>query len=406
MVNSCGVKDPTERKVLRELARLEDHHPWATVVTGCLPSMSLAAVKAAHPSFGAILDTKSTHLFGSVLDRLEWGERQVEVFAKQRGTVVDKVEVMPFPTNPLVGILTINEGCDGACTFCGTKLARGKTQSYPPHTLLRQASLMLEGGAKELWVTSQDSGAYSYNDGERTWHLPELLDSLARLPHRFRLRLGMINPEHMVELELGRSDNTLLDVFDRHPNIYQFFHIPVQSGNDRVLELMKRRYTVAEFQTIVGRVRSRFPSSTISTDIIVGFPTEAEDEFRDTLRLVEWLRPPVMNVSRYGARPGTVASAMEGQVHPRISKEWSRELKRVWEPIAQDTNDQWVGWEGKVLVVEEGKNLSGKPKEATVIGRNFAYRPIVLPAAGLALGSFVPVKITHSRVHYFFGAAR
>lgn len=400
--NTCGVKDPTERKILKSLRQIESQFGSSTIITGCLPSISLGAIKKANPSYGAIVDTKSTHLIGSVIDDILAGKKNIDLFAKSRTEAFNKIDILPVNFNPLIGIITINEGCDGNCSFCGTRLARGKTLSHPPEKLLNQAKMMLENGAKELWITSQDSGAYKYETPKGVWELPELISAICKLPYRFRLRLGMINPDHVLRLEYGRTKNKLFDVIEANSQIFQFLHIPVQSGNNRILKLMKRRYTVEEFKKIISDLWVRFPQMTLSTDIIAGFPTESEEDFTDTVNLIKWFKPPVMNLSRYGARPHTVAAAMDGQIHERLSKERTRMLMKIWEPMALEYNTKWLDWEGQVLLDEPGKREDYNGEE-TIVGRNYAYRPIILPASSGTLGEYVPVKIADYKTHYLVG---
>lgn len=401
--NTCGVKNPTEKKILKILKQLESEKQIITLITGCLPSISLQAIKEAHPSFGAIVDTKSTHKIGQVIDNLFKNQRNIELFTNQKATVHEKINILPLNINPQIGILTINEGCDGNCTFCGTKLARGKTLSYAPEKLLEQTRIMIQNGASEIWITSQDSGAYYYEENGKIWQLPELLQAICKLPLRFRVRIGMINPEHILELEYNRTDNKLFDIIESNSQIYHFLHIPIQSGNDRILELMKRRYSTTDFKNIIKNIRERFPLMTISTDVIAGFPTETKNDFNDTIDLIKWLRPNLINISRFGPRPGTVAEQMDGQIHQRISKERSSLLLRIWEKIALEENKKWEGWKGQVLIDEEGIRNDFKNKK-TIIARNFAYKQIILPANVGSLGEFVSVKITKAKIHYFYGS--
>lgn len=400
--NTCGVKDPTERKILKKLKKSEEEKR-STIITGCLPNISLKAIKKANPNFSAIVDTKSTHEIKNVIDRIVKGEKQIEVFATSNNAAFEKIDIFPLSYNPKIGILTINEGCDGNCTFCGTKLARGKTLSHSPAKLLKQTTMMLDNGCQEIWITSQDSGAYKFVVDDMVWEVPELIDAICNLPYRFRLRLGMINPDHVLRLQYHRKTNTLFDVIEKHSQIFQFLHIPIQSGNNRILELMKRRHTIEEFKQIILDIRARFPKMTISTDIIVGFPTETEKEFLETVDLIKWFRPPVLNVSRYGARPGTVASKMEGQIHERDSKERSRLIMKIWKPIASEENSKWLHWKGQVLVDEEGKKKNSDGLE-TVVGRNYAYKPIILKANETSVGNYVSVEITETRTHYLIGS--
>ena len=178
----------------------------------------------------------------------------------------------------------------------------------------------------------------------------------------------------------------------RSEKVFKFLHVPVQSGNDDVLSRMQRRYTVDDFQSLVARFREALPDLSLSTDIICGFPGETEAQFRESMRLVEEVQPDVLNISRFWPRPGTEAAQMEGQLHGRETKKRSRMLTRLWRRLSLERGLRWVGWKGEILIDELGR-------EGSLIGRNYAYRPVVLQAAA-GLGDFVKVMVTEARVGY------
>jgi len=178
----------------------------------------------------------------------------------------------------------------------------------------------------------------------------------------------------------------------KNPKLYQFIHIPIQAGNDEILAKMRRRYKVQEFKDVVNRLREAFPDIGISTDIICGFPRETMEQFQDSLDLIKWLRPDVLNINRFWERPGTDASKMPGRLHGRDTKERSRMMTKLWKTLAVDVGKKWVGWEGEILLTEHGK-------KGTKVGRNFAYKAIALKTDA-PLGSYVKVRIQESRVGY------
>ncbi len=207
---------------------------------------------------------------------------------------------------------------------------------------MRHISHAVREGAKEIWLTSQDSSAYGLDIGT---HLAELLKKIVEIPRDFRLRVGMANPTYF-KLFL----NEFIEVM-KHPKIYKFVHIPVQSGCDRVLKDMKRAYTVEEYKEIMGRIREEIPEMTFATDIICGFPTETKEDFEMTLALVKETKPDIINMSRYWQRPGTVAARMN-QINGGEIKRRTKELKRLFEKVAFEKNQRWLGWKGKVVINE------------------------------------------------------
>jgi MiaB-like tRNA modifying enzyme len=402
IVNSCGVKDPTEIKVLKSIRNISEIDTTTLVITGCLPAISYKQIVKEAPNYGAIFDTKSTHLFKNIIKRLNSGETGIDVFSS-KSEAENKIDILPVLNSPVIGILTINEGCDGNCTFCGTKLARGSTVRFAPDSLVSQVEHFLKKGAKIIWLTSQDTGAYSWESPEKYWELPELIDSICSLPYKFRLRIGMINPDHSLRLS-----ERLIHSYQKNPQVFQFLHIPVQSGNDRILKLMKRRYSAQEFEIIIEDFRKNIPDLTISTDIITGFPTETEKEFLDTLNLIKRTNPDILNISRYGARPGTIAAKMDGQVYERVSKERSRMITTVWQNQVSEYNKKWLNWEGNVIIEDFGKRQNNEGKN-TFIARNHSYRPIILPENEFydnPLGKFYKIRITEVNTHYLLGKVK
>ncbi|MFW9928080.1 MAG: tRNA (N(6)-L-threonylcarbamoyladenosine(37)-C(2))-methylthiotransferase [Candidatus Thorarchaeota archaeon] len=399
ILNTCGVKNPTEYKIIKRIKSLSKINSTKLIITGCLPAISYKKIIKAAPNFGLIFDTKSTHLFTNFIHKLEEGKTGLTYFTPSKESE-NKIEILPVLNSEIIGILAINEGCDGNCSFCGTKIARGNTVPFSPKKLYKQAEYFLKSGAKILWTTSQDTGAYYWHGEDFYWELPELLNFLCQLPYEFRLRLGMINPDHVLRL-----NDRLIDTFKENKELFYFLHIPVQSGSNRILNLMKRRYTVEEFIMIIDHYKQISPNFTLSTDIITGFPTETDEDFQQTLDLIDGICPDVLNISRYGARPGTLAAKMNGQIHERTSKERSRILTLNWQEKVTKHNKKWINWEGNVIIEEEGKRLTDDGKK-TFVGRNDFYRPIIISEDNFIenpLGKVYKVRITDSSTHYLIG---
>ena len=217
--------------------------------------------------------------------------------------------------------------------------------------------------------------------------LSDLLKMIVKIPNSFFIRVGMMNPMH--------TKNKFTKLFDAfaHDKIYKFLHIPVQSGNNRILKSMLRGHSIEDFKVMSSNFRKKFPLSSLATDIIVGYPTESDEEFQDTIDLLKYTKPDVVNLSKYGARPGTKAIEME-QVPNEIINERSKLLTLLIKEISLKRNQKWRNWTGQCLVNEKGK------VEGTMMGRNFAYKPIVLKTSDVILGNIYNVKITETHRTY------
>ena len=219
--------------------------------------------------------------------------------------------------------IVISSGCLNACSYCATKLAKGTVKSYPIDCIVNAVKYAAEHGAKKILLTATDTSVYGFDIGT---NLAELLKEVVKIKGDFKIRVGMMNPQHIKPFL-----NELVEVY-KNPKIIKFVHIPVQAGSNRVLKDMRRGYTVEEFKEIVKKFRKEIPNITISTDIICGFPTETEEDFEKTIELVKEIKPEVVNISKFYPRPNTEAKKMK-QLPTSVIKERSRKLSEVYQKI-------------------------------------------------------------------------
>jgi MiaB-like tRNA modifying enzyme len=379
IVLTCTVKTPTENRVIKHIREL-----YATgvplVVAGCMPKAQQYLVEGAAPNACMVGPDDLPHIVNAVEASIR-GSRIVET----SGDSYEKTCLPRSRINPIIHILPISSGCLGECSFCIVRHARGRLHSFPLERIVADARKAVEEGCREVWVTAEDTAAYRWEDAR----LPELLEALCGIDGRFRIRVGMMTPNQAEEV-LG----DLVEIF-RSEKVFKFLHVPVQSGSDDVLRKMNRPYTVDDFRTLVKLFREAFPSISISTDIICGFPGEDEEQFTDSLRLVEKVAPDVLNISRFWPRPGTNAAVMDGQLHGRDTKKRSRAMSKLWRNISEERNRRWIGWQGEIVVDEIGR-------DGSVVGRNYTYKPVVIPDV-LALGDFVGVSIIDATRGYLIG---
>lgn len=383
IVNTCAVKAPTEQRVLkriRELSRLKAK----LIIAGCLPPLSLGRIREAAPNFAAVLDPRSIDRIAVLMKEVMLGKRNLVISSDR---VPRKPRLPRHIFGEVRGIIQIAEGCAGSCSYCCVRYARGPLKSFEKDDLLEEAKMMLQSGCRELWVTSQDNAAYGADIGSK---LPSLLSEICQFPYQFRVRVGMMNPRNVLPIE-----DDLIEAYE-HPKVYKFLHLPLQSGDDEILSAMRRGYSVEQFVSIVEHFREAFPRMTLSTDVITGFPGETESQFRHSLELINQIKPDIVNISRFGLRPGTPAASYPSQLHGRGKKRRSRKISELVQSIGLEINRRWIGWSGKALIAEVGA-------KGGWIARNISYKPIVIHDDENLLGSFVEVRVTSATSTYLIG---
>jgi threonylcarbamoyladenosine tRNA methylthiotransferase CDKAL1 len=250
--------------------------------------------------------------------------------------------------------------------------------------ILRQVRTDVAQGCKEIWLSSTDNGCYGTDIGT---DLAELLRKCCKIPGDFKIRVGMMNPMY-----IPRLLRELVNVYLQNHQIMKFLHIPVQSGSDRILRKMKRGHSAQTFLDAVQAFREKIPEMTIATDVIVGYPSETEEDFQQTIDLLRMTQPDVVNVSKYSSRPG-VSAALEKKVDSHITKQRTQLLDLILNDISSTRNSRWLGWKGQVVIDEIG--------DSYVQGRNYAYKPVLLNTSAscgsapciLQLGSKVNAKV-------------
>ncbi|MBI2143923.1 tRNA (N(6)-L-threonylcarbamoyladenosine(37)-C(2))-methylthiotransferase [Candidatus Woesearchaeota archaeon] len=368
VVNTCTVKGPTEEKIRSRIRELSGRGK-RLVVSGCMAEAQTGTVQKLAPAAAII----GTHKIDRIVDVVE-GNAHLAVGEGR----LNKAGLPKASLNRAISIVQINEGCLGSCTFCITKLARGSTFSYPVGTICNSVEDAVKNGCREIWLTSQDTGTYGM---DRRSSLPLLLQEVCKVEGDFFVRVGMMNPtlaNHLLQPLIGAYKNG---------KMFKFLHIPLQSGSNKVLAAMKRGYRAETFKKIVAEFRRQLPQITISTDIICGFPAETEDDFKETLAVVEETRPDTINISRFWPRPGTAAAGMK-RLPDSVVKGRSKRLASLCKKISLGNNRKWLGWKGRIVVDENGK------VPGTFVGRNFAYKQAVISTGRNLLGRTTEAEIT------------
>jgi len=312
ILNTCVVKTPTENRIVRRMQSIAASGK-PLVIAGCMSKTSQCRIEAIAPRASIVGPDSLSHV----------AEAAEAALAGRKAVFVDD-ERATKPGLPRVrrkaelGIIPIAIGCLGACSYCTTRFARGRLHSYPIDCVVAEAKALAADGCNKIWLTSEDSSCYGLDIGT---DLAELVVAVSKVPGDFKIRVGMMNPTYIRDAKMLKA---LIAAY-KHPKVSKFLHVPVQSGSDRILKLMKRGYTVADFEKIVTAFRKEIPNIYISTDIIVGFPNEQNSDFELTVGLVKRMKFDKVNLSKFGARPGTEASKM-GQLGTETINERSKIL--------------------------------------------------------------------------------
>jgi len=375
ILNTCYVKSPTEQKILFRIKDVQEKYPdKKLIIAGCMVEAAYRKVLDIAPEASLISTHYMTDVSRTAKKTLEG--KKVELIGKKKEV---KLCLPKIRKNPIIDIVPISSGCTGYCTYCSVKLAKGDLFSYPEDKILKEIEIATKQGCKEIWLTAQDTAAYGMDDDKG---LPELLKSISKIPGNFSVRVGMMNPKNVKDI--------LPDLISAYRNkkIYRFLHLPVQSGDNEILRSMNRGYKVEDFENIVKAFEENFKFQ-LWTDVIVGYSDETQEQFEKTIKLIEKIRPDWVNISKFGIRPGTEAAKLK-PLSSHIIKKRSKIASELVRKISLEKNKEWIGWEGKILITERGK-IPGQ-----WIGRNFAYKPVIVNEKNILLGDILKIKVINA----------
>ena len=381
IVNTCYVKLPTESKVINKIKDLQKDFPnKKIIISGCMVEVDPKKLE----TIGENCSWIGPHQLNNTVDVVK-KTYDGQITRKTGFSRDSKVCLPKISDNPYVHVIQICEGCLGTCSYCCTRLARGKLISYPIKDIMKEAKQAIENGAVEIELTAQDTSAYGKDTGET---LADLIREVSNIEGKFKIRIGMMNPNN-----IGDGLDDLVDAF-KSDKVYNFLHLPIQSGSNKVLNEMRRNHTVEEYKNIVKKFREGIPNLTLATDIIVGYPTETDEDFIETLNLVKDLQFNIMHISKYRHREGALSSNLD-EIPDNVMKSRSKELTDIKYKITEKENEKFLNSVMNVLVVEKGK-------KGGFIAKSDSYIPVVVD--GVSVGDFVSVKITDVTSTYLFGS--
>lgn len=368
VLNTCSIRQSAENRVygaVHNFQELKAKNPNLKVaITGCMAPREEAAGKAGAD---AIFTIKDLALLPEKLGLVKPVENKI---------AGDYFSIAPKFTSKFQACIPIMTGCNNFCTFCVVPFTRGREYSRPMVDILNEVDLALQNGAKEIMLLGQNVNSYKYG-------FVELLKKINEKPGKFWVRFVSSNPQDM-------SDE-LLETIAAGEKLAKWIHFAVQSGNDRILKRMNRRHTIADYLILYDKMKALMPNVGVSTDIIVGFPSETEEEFNDTIKLFEKVKYDMAYISQYSARTGTPAFRLKDDVTDEEKHRRDQALTEVLKVTAQENGKKFVGQTVEILV--EKINRRGMPS-----GKETGYRTVNITNSTdeSLVGQFVNVKILES----------
>ena len=390
--NTCCIRENAENHAFGNIGNLKKlkkrKKELIVAVGGCMAQEEGKAqlLKEKFPFIDIIFGTHNVAELGALIDTLrEKRKKQVSVLPERKET---EDHITPVRTSYPNAWVNITYGCNNFCTYCIVPYVRGRERSRRAEVILEEVESLVSEGYKEITLLGQNVNSYN-SDGQGGMSFPELLDRCARIEGKFRLRFMTSHPKDFTkELAL---------VMRKHDKICNLLHLPVQAGSDRILTLMNRRYTREKYMSEIKMLRELIPNCAVTTDLIVGFPTETEEDFLQTLSLVKEADFSSAFTFVYSPRTGTKAAQMEGRIPEEVSKE---RIMRLVDAVNENTRLKSMEYVGKVteILCEDYDE-----KKGLYLGRNEAGRMGYFASEKNVIGEFVKLKVDHANGISLYG---
>lgn len=381
--NTCCVRENAEQHAFGNIGMYKklkkEKKDLVIAVCGCMTQQGEFAKKlsATFPFVDVIIGTYNIDEFGKILQKtVDTKKRVVEILDKN-GDICE--EITPYRSSYPNAWVNIAYGCNNFCTYCIVPYVRGRERSRLPENVVDEVKNLVNEGYKEITLLGQNVNSYGH-DLKNGVSFSSLLDEIGKIDGKFRLRFMSNHPKDLTE--------DVIEAIKRNPHACHAIHLPVQSGSNRILSLMNRRYSVEKYLSQIDSIRKIIPDCAITTDIIVGFPTETENDFLDTVNLVEKVKFDGAFTFVYSKREGTKAAVMDGQIDPEIQKDRIMRLIDVQNDLNRKESLTYVGKTVEILVEDFDE------KKNSYLGRDERGKMAYFSYDKNLIGKFVNVKIT------------
>ena len=391
LLNTCHIRDKAKEKVYHEIGRVKKIYKKKlkpiVVVAGCVAQAENEEMLKREPYIDIVIGPQSYHKINNVLDNYvsKKQREETEFDTISKFDFFDKIE---NKSNKVSAFLTIQEGCDKFCHFCVVPFTRGPEYSRSFHKILSEVESLIKNGAKEITLLGQNVNAYSYIENSKEYKLSNLINQLEKYSELERIRYTTSHPRDMTE--------DLIDCYKNNKKLMPLVHLPVQSGSDKILKLMNRKHTVEEYVLTYEKLKKIKPSIEFSSDFIISYPGESEQDFNQTLQLVNKIKFINSYSFIFSPRPGTKAANLE-LIDEKISKE---RLKIIQKHLFENQKNINKSFENKSVDVLVENKIKGQTK---LFGRNKYMNSVIFEGEENSIGKIVKVKILDSNQNTLFG---
>ncbi|WP_338750212.1 tRNA (N(6)-L-threonylcarbamoyladenosine(37)-C(2))-methylthiotransferase MtaB [Bacillus sp. FJAT-52991] len=387
VINTCTVTNTGDKKSRQVIRRAVRKNPDAVIcVTGCYAQTSPAEIMAI-PGVDVVVGTQDRTKMLEYIEQFKKERQPINGVGNiMKNRVYEELDVPAF-TDRTRASLKIQEGCNNFCTFCIIPWARGLMRSRDPQEVLRQAQQLVDAGYKEIVLTGIHTGGYGSD--MKDYNLAMLLADLEKVKGLKRIRISSI--------EASQLTDEVIDVIDRSNIVVRHLHVPLQSGSNTVLKRMRRKYTMEHFADRLNRLKQALPGLAVTSDVIVGFPGETEEEFMETYNFIKEHKFSELHVFPYSKRTGTPAARMDDQVDEEVKNERVHRLIALSDQLAKEYASRF---EGEVLEVIPEEPFKEGEKEGLYVGYTDNYLKVVFEATEEMVGQIVKVKVTKAGYPY------
>ena len=391
ILNTCHIRDKAKEKVYHEIGRVKklykDKKKPIMVVAGCVAQAENEEMVRREPYIDIVLGPQSYHKVNDLLKKhiLNSKQEETEFDAISKFGYFDKVK---NNNNKISAFLTIQEGCDKFCHFCVVPYTRGPEYSRPFYQIISEAEQLIKNGAKEITLLGQNVNAYSYRENSKELRISNLINHLDQFSELERIRYTTSHPRDMT--------HDLIDCYSFSQKLMPFVHLPIQSGSNRMLELMNRKHTVDDYLKVYEKLKNINEEIEFSSDFIIGYPGETQKDFEDTFKLIKKIKFINSFSFIFSPRPGTRASKLE-MIDKNLAKE---RLLLIQEELFNNQKEKNKSMENEVIEVLVENKMK---KQNKLFGRNKYISPVIFDGDESNIGNLVKVKVKNSNQNTLFG---
>ena len=394
LINTCHIRDKAKEKVFHEVGRIKkiysNKEKPIMVIAGCVAQAENEEILKREPFIDVVIGPQSYHKINKILDNFQKNKKEDET----EFDTINKFDLLNKTKNldsKVSSFLTIQEGCDKFCHFCVVPYTRGPECSRPFKTILKEAEQLIKNGAKEIILLGQNVNAYSFYENDSEFKISNLLNELEKYSELKRIRYTTSHPVDMTD--------DLIECYSTNKKLMPFIHLPIQSGSNKVLQLMNRKHKVEDYIDIYNKLTNINPLIKLSSDFIIGYPGEEKSDFEKTLKLIKEIKFINSFSFIFSPRPGTKASKLN-EVDKNTSKERLKELQSL---LFQNQIDHNKSLENEEIDVLVENKISDQNK---YFGRNEYFNSVIFEAEKKDIGKIVKVNVENSNKNTLFGKIR